>query len=348
MVEQPRDKAARAKRRRRYMLIALLAIIVGSAGLPFTGALMTDVSYAQEASQQANPRAETWREARQGLEGTTTVRGQETDVLIQSGGQVWREVREGPVSTYAGWILAGVILAIVLFQVVFGTVKLEKRSGVTITRWSLFERVMHWYTAILFIILAITGLSLLLGRALVIPLIGKEAFAAWANIAKPVHDYLALPFVVGLALMILPWIGENIPRKHDLTWLKMGGGYLGGKGHPPAGFVNAGEKIWYWLLFIGSVVLIWSGFYLLFPNMGWERSTMQLANVAHGISGTLLVAFSFGHIYLGTLGNQGSLEGMVSGEVDEEWAKMHHNLWYDEVKAKGQQPSGAGSRAAHA
>jgi formate dehydrogenase subunit gamma len=348
MVEQSNNKAARATRRRRGMLIGVLAIIIGSVGLPFTGTLLTDTSFAQEASQQANPRADTWREARKGIEGTTTVRGQETDILIQSGGQVWREVREGPVTTYGGWILAGVILAIVLFQIVFGTVKLERRSGVKITRWSVFERVMHWYTAILFIILTITGLSLLLGKNIVMPLIGKEAFAAWANLAKPVHDYLSLPFAVGLALMILPWIGDNIPKAHDLKWLKMGGGYLGGHGeHPPAGFVNAGEKLWYWVLFLGSIALIWSGFYLLFPNMGWERSTMQLANVAHGISSVLLVAFAFGHVYLGTLGNQGSFEGMWTGEVDEEWAKMHHNLWYEEVKGKGQE-SGAGSHTAHA
>ncbi len=336
------NKAARARRRRRGMLIALVAILVASVGLPFTGALMSEPSFAQESSQQVNPRAETWREARRGVEGTTTVTGQETNVLIQSGGEVWQSIRQGPVVTYSGWILAGVIVAIILFQLIFGTVKLEHRSGNTITRWSLFERVIHWYTAILFIILAITGLSLLLGKALVIPLIGKEAFAAWANFAKPVHDYLAIPFSVGLVLMILPWMGDNIPRAHDLKWLKMGGGYVGGRDeHPPAGFVNAGEKIWYWLLFFGAVVLIWSGFYLLFPNMGWERSTMQLANIAHAISGTLLVAFSFGHMYLGTLGNEGSFEGMWTGEVDEEWAKHHHNLWYEEVKSGARRDKGA-------
>lgn len=31
---------------------------------------------------------------------------------------------------------------------------------------------------------------------------------------------------------------------------------------------------------------------------------------------------------------EGALEGMVTGEVDETWAKEHHDLWYEEVKSK--------------
>jgi formate dehydrogenase subunit gamma len=199
--------------------------------------------------------------------------------------------------------------------------------------------VIHWYTAILFIILAITGLSLLFGRSVLIPVMGREAFAAWANFAKPVHDWLAVPFIVGLVLMMVPWIKDSLPKAYDWTWIKMGGGYLDKSKHPPAGFVNAGEKIWFWLLFFGGIVLCASGFFLLFPNFGFERSTMQLAHVLHAVSGVALTAFALGHIYLGTLGNQGTLEGMITGEVDEAWARKHHSVWYDEVKKQGTRPA---------
>jgi formate dehydrogenase subunit gamma len=40
-----------------------------------------------------------------------------------------------------------------------------------------------------------------------------------------------------------------------------------------------------------------------------------------------------GHIYLGTLGTEGALQGMRTGYVDETWAKEHHELWYEDVKA---------------
>ena len=37
-------------------------------------------------------------------------------------------------------------------------------------------------------------------------------------------------------------------------------------------------------------------------------------------------------MYLGSIGTEGVLEGMVSGEVDQGFAKQHHSLWYEEVK----------------
>jgi formate dehydrogenase subunit gamma len=40
-----------------------------------------------------------------------------------------------------------------------------------------------------------------------------------------------------------------------------------------------------------------------------------------------------GHIYMGTIGTPGSLEGMKTGYVDETWAREHHSLWYDDVKS---------------
>lgn len=354
-----RTEPARRARKLRTMIWSVALVLGLSMVLPLSGLLMTEAPVGQAVAQQAPPqdeaaqraradvargeeqRREFWRQARGGVAGYSAVTGPEAGVLIQSGGDTWRAVREGPLLRWGGIAILVVLAAIILFHLIAGGVKLEHRTGRTITRWTLYDRVMHWYTAILFIILAITGLSLLFGRTLLIPIMGHQAFAAWANIAKPVHDWLAVPFIVGLVLMMVPWIKDSLPKAYDWTWIKMGGGYLDKSKHPPAGFVNAGEKIWFWLLFFGAILLIWSGFYLLFPNFGFERSTMQLAHVTHAISGVALIAFSLGHIYLGTLGNQGTLEGMITGEVDEAWAKSHHSVWYDEVKQQGTRPAAA-------
>ena len=361
MVERTQPGTQGRQRRKLRRIVWSVAVILGfSMILPLTGLLMTDAPVGQAIAQQAQSqddaagaaaaaaverqeqqRRDFWRQARGGVEGYSAVTGPEAGVLIQSGGDVWRSVREGPLLRWGGIGLLAVLAAIILFHLVAGSVKLENRSGRTITRWSLYERVMHWFTAILFIILAITGLSLIFGRTVLTPVMGKEAFAAWAAFAKPVHDWLAVPFVIGLVLMMVPWLKDSLPKAYDLTWLKLGGGYFDRSKHPPAGFVNAGEKIWYWLLFFGSIVLVVSGFFLLFPNLGFERGTMQLAHIAHAISGIALIAFSLGHIYLGTLGNQGTLEGMITGEVDENWAKAHHGLWYEEVKKQGTRPAAA-------
>lgn len=360
MVERNQPGNRERSRSRLRRAVWLVALVLGlSMILPLTGLLLTDTPAGQAVAQQAQPQDEAlqearadklreeeqrrdfWRQTRKGVAGYTAVSGQETDVLIQSGGDVWRSIREGPLLRWSGIGLVAILAAIILFHLVAGPVKLEQRTGRTITRWSMYERVMHWYTAILFIILSITGLSLLFGRTALIPVMGKEAFAAWSAFTKPVHDWLAVPFVIGLVLMMIPWIKESLPKAYDWTWIKMGGGYLDKSKHPPAGFVNAGEKIWFWLLFFGGIVLIGSGFWLLFPNFGFERGEMQIAHVLHVVSGVALIAFSLGHIYLGTLGNEGSLEGMITGEVDEAWAKAHHNLWYDELKKQGTRPAAA-------
>lgn len=323
-------------RRRRMVLTVLLTALVAMA-LPLTGYVLHDAGFAfaqsadAESDDATNPRAEYWRAVRQGTEGYSAVQGRETGVLIQNGGENWQEVRNGPVTFLGGSLIIAAIIALAAKHIVLGGQKLSERTGRTITRWSAFERIMHWFVAISFIVLAITGLSLIFGRAVLIPVLGKEGFAAWAQLAKPAHDYLALPFTAGLVVILLMWLPKNIFRSYDITWLKSAGGFFG-DGHPPAGFANAGEKIFFWLLFFGGIALAVSGFYLLFPNLGWERSTMQMAHIVHAGSGLVLIAVALGHMYLGSFGVEGSLEGMVTGQVDETFAKEHHSVWYEEVK----------------
>jgi formate dehydrogenase subunit gamma len=46
-------------------------------------------------------------------------------------------------------------------------------------------------------------------------------------------------------------------------------------------------------------------------------------------------------MYIGSIGTEGVLEGMVHGDVDEGFAKQHHNLWYEEVKGTASTPESA-------
>jgi formate dehydrogenase subunit gamma len=59
---------------------------------------------------------------------------------------------------------------------------------------------------------------------------------------------------------------------------------------------------------------------------------MQQANVIHAIAAILFIAASFGHIYIGTIGMEGAYRAMREGYVDEEWAREHHALWFEEVR----------------
>ncbi len=334
------EMTTRQRRRRRYRRVALwtiAVIMVGAMVLPLGSYVYTGIQPVHaQAIEDSNPRSNFWREVRGGQSGYTAVQGQETDVLVQNGGQNWRQYRNGLLANYGGWALFLVAVLILLFFGLRGRMNIDSgRSGQLIKRWSSWERFVHWYTAILFVILAITGLSILFGRAVLIPLMGPRGFAAWADLAIGLHNVIGPAFAIGVLVMILMWIPRNLPSKGDGEWLMQAGGMFKEGAHPPSGQVNAGEKIWFWIICTVGIAAIVSGLILDFPNYGQSREAMQTANLVHGVTALIWVAVWFGHAYLGTFGTEGTLEGMTTGYVDVNWAKQHHDQWYDEVREGG-------------
>ncbi len=345
LVTRPTPKTTWS-RRRRMMAWSVAIILVGAMVMPLTGYLYVaiDNAFAQQAApearsaadQQTNPRANYWRAVRRGYDGYTAASGPyTTNVLIQNGGQNRRQLRNGPVASFSAWVLAIVVGAIILFAIVRGQIKLHHRptSGRTVERWNMGERVLHWYTAALFIVLSITGLSMLFGREVLIPLMGYAGFSAYAAVAIALHNYLGPFFVIGVILEIVVWIRDALPESTDWEWLRRAGGFFGKGAHPSAGRINAGEKyltFWVGLVILGSAVSI-TGVLLDFPNLWQARETMQVANLIHGVAATLWLALILGHIYLGAWGVEGTLPGMISGRVSVEWAKEHHDVWYEQT-----------------
>ncbi|HSH43626.1 MAG TPA: hypothetical protein VK973_16015, partial [Arenicellales bacterium] len=183
----------RSSRRARAMLWSAVIIVVCSMVLPLSGYVYVGFvsdTQAQSADPEQNPRADFWGAVRGGNEGYVAGKGPyTTNVLVQNGGQNWRQVRNGPVATYGAGILIATIVILLAFYAIRGTVRLEsERSGKTVFRWSVFERGLHWFVAVLFVILAITGLSMLFGRAVLIPWLGLEGFSAWASVSITLHN----------------------------------------------------------------------------------------------------------------------------------------------------------------
>jgi formate dehydrogenase subunit gamma len=324
--------AQASTKRKKMMLWTGILMLVAILTLPLMGYLATGSVEAEATSEATNPRADTWRQVRQGNEGYSAVKGRETDELIQSSGENWRQLRNGPMATYGSWLLGFVLIAISVFYIARGRVELSHpRTGKTVQRWTLNERRLHWTTAVLFIVLGITGLSLLYGRIVLIPLLGHEGFGLYANIAKYTHNILGPIFMLALFTILVLFFKHNFFNKVDIEWFKAFGGMVGDK-HPSAGRMNGGEKVWYWTLATAGVALCVSGLILDFPNFDQEREFIQLAHVIHLITALILMAFSFGHIYIGTIGTEGALEGMTTGQVDIAWAEQHHDLWLEDVQ----------------
>ncbi|MEJ2286421.1 MAG: formate dehydrogenase subunit gamma [Desulfobacterales bacterium] len=302
--------------------------VLYAALLILAGGLM--IVLAQQLSEP-NPRADFWRAARDGVRGYTSVASEAHEVLINNGGQNWRQIRNGPLAGIGPWVLAGVLAAIGIFYVIIGKDRLEEpRTGTKIPRFSLAERILHWATAGLFILMAITGLSMLFGRAVLIPVFGYQAFSSYMRAGMQVHNYGGPFFLAGVLVEITVWFKDNIPKKMDIQWFKNLGGMIGQGPRPHAGKVNGGAKAWFWIVVFAGLGIGISGLILDFPNFGQSRLTMQIAHVIHASLAVLFIAASFGHIYIGTIGAEGTFEGMWSGRVDASWAKQHQDLWYEE------------------
>ncbi len=336
--------------------VTWLSVALFAALLPQAAIAAGDLAQEQAERQITQPlnNAPLWRGVRKGENPpyqTTQVRGVETNVLIQTEGQIWREIRNGPVTIYGGWLLIVVTALIALYYYTKGALKLhEKPTGRMIERFSPWNRILHWTTAISFVILAVTGMIILFGRYVLIPMFGYGLSSWLAAIGKNLHNFVGPVFAVCVILMFVTFVKDNLPKAYDWLWVRKLGGMFGDRGHVPSGRFNAGEKVWFWLgVTACGVVVSVTGFVLDFPNFGQGRGTMQLVNVIHASVGMLFIAMGLGHIYMGTIGVEGAYESMRNGMVDEAWAREHHDYWYNEVRArKGRAPGGAPSPVAAA
>ena len=256
---------------------------------------------------------------------------EEGTVLLQRGGNTWRLLRNGPIATVSGWLLLATPLLILGFFFAVGPDRSRQDAGVRIERFTRWQRWVHWSTAISFTALAITGLLLMFGKFLFMPWMGRDAFAWLAALSKWIHNFVGPLFIVCSVIMFFTFVRDNIWARWDWNWIKHLGGLISHK-HVPAGYFNAGEKIWFW----GAVVLLGllmsvTGLMLDFVNFGQTRYLLQIADYLHIGGATLYIFGSMGHIYLGTIGTPGAYEAMRHGTVDANWARAHHEIWYEEV-----------------
>jgi formate dehydrogenase subunit gamma len=311
--------------------------IAGAVTLLVALAIAAPVS-AQQPSM-VNPQASAVKEDQllqklRQLDGRVSIPDAKAGVLEQPAGRDWRQLNQSTLHWIGGIAILGMLLLLIVFYSVRGMIKLTRgRSGRTITRFNGFERFTHWLTASTFIILALSGINITFGKALLLPLVGPEAFGTFSQWAKYAHNYLSFPFALGLIFIFLIWLKDNIPSRVDVEWIKRGGGIVGND-HPPARRFNAGQKIVYWIVVLGGAAVAISGYLLMFPFYGTAIEGMQLAAIIHGIIGVLLIAAMLAHIYIGTIGMEGAFEAMGTGEVDLNWAEEHHSLWVEEEMEK--------------
>ncbi|MBS1269652.1 MAG: Formate dehydrogenase, cytochrome b556(fdo) subunit [Gammaproteobacteria bacterium] len=350
-------------------LIPALAVtlVVGSLSLVLSPPLRAEEAPAARQIQIPNPASDLWREVRgrtdasaqnpdlrdvsaaylvqdlwtqvrsgsREVAGRSQVQGVDAGVLINTPGEQWRRFRMSQLVPYSAYLLGGILIVLAAFRLLRGKIPISSgRSGVKIPRFSLNQRTVHWIVAITFVSLALTGAILVFGRFLLIPLIGANGFSYVAITAKRIHDFAGPVFGVALVVQFFLFVRGNLPSlKSDILWVLKGGGLFGS--HASANCYNAGEKLWFWVAMLGGFAIVISGLIMDFPIFDQGRATMQLVHVIHSITAMIVLAVALGHIYLGTIGTEGSFEVMASGYCDENWAKEHHDMWHKKMEVEG-------------
>ncbi|WP_342118183.1 formate dehydrogenase subunit gamma [Pseudoduganella sp. OTU4001] len=298
---------------------------------------------AERTRDQPGNAAPVWRKVVAGEAHYSSLPYPESGVLIQpkaqlpgqatptTAGEAWRRFRNGPMMSIGGWLILGVAAILAAFYFISGPIKVHSPpTGRKIQRFTPLERFVHWTTAITFVLLAISGLCMMFGKFVLMPILGHTLFGYLTYVLKTIHNFVGPLFTVSIVVTFIVYVKDNFPIAADIKWLARLGRH-----HPPAGRFNAGEKLWFWggVTFLGLAASA-SGFVLdkLVPNLEYTRFMMQGANLLHISATVLMMAFALGHIYLGTIGMQGAYDAMREGYVDDAWAREHHNIWYQQVE----------------
>jgi len=111
---------------------------------------------------------------------------------------------------------------------------------------------------------------------------------------------------------------------------------------PPQEKYNGGQKVYYWLMYYGAILLLISGLFLWFPEYLPASLAMlrQSMIVLHEIAALLTIGGFILHVYMSVFLVPGSMTAMTLGFVSRAWARTHHRLWYIRVTGGDPAPKG--------
>jgi formate dehydrogenase subunit gamma len=199
-----------------------------------------------------------------------------------------------------------------------------------ILRYTLSERIHHWLGAFFYIYCLITGLAFWSPYMFWLAvLVGGGA------VARFWHPWLGLAFTLSMFWMYKMWRRDMLTTDADRAWSKAVKYYIRNEDDklPPEGRFNWGQKLFFWLMFYGVILLVISGVGLWFvesipSTMLWLR---YLAVTVHVAAALATIGGFIIHVYMGTAMVRGGFTSIIRGEVTTTWARTHHRLWYDQV-----------------
>jgi len=207
------------------------------------------------------------------------------------------------------------------------------QSGELVQRYSLGERVNHWLGALAYVYLLITGLAFWSPY-----LYWLAAVAGGGFVARFWHPWFGLIFAASLFWTFKEWHRDMRIDDSDRAWAKAMPDYIQNQDDklPPVGRFNFGQKLFFWGIFYGVILLLLSGIALWYTEtLPWSlRYVRYAAILIHASVALVTIGLFLIHVYMSAILEEGSFGSMVHGYVTRAWAWTFHRTWYYEVTGK--------------
>jgi formate dehydrogenase subunit gamma len=190
-----------------------------------------------------------------------------------------------------------------------------------VQRFTASERTVHWLTALAFFSLLLSGL-----------VVGRRG--TFHNVMYAWHIASAAVLLFGVALIVVAGNRPSLRRTarelgrldvEDREWLgAIPARLLAGASDPPAGRFNAGQKLNFVLVSVLLAALYVSGVDTIVVG-----THHNLIFAVHKLATVAICVLVAGHLYMALVNRttRHALRGMLTGEVDREWASKHYPRW---------------------
>lgn len=200
-------------------------------------------------------------------------------------------------------------------------------------RHRVYTRFLHWMVAIFFFLALFSGFGIYLPWLFrwFTPIFGG------GPMARALHPWFGIGFSVFFGLQALNWLAPMAWTSADSRWMRNLKSMISGKEKlepPDTHFFNAGQKVQFWEIIIGTIVLLITGIIMWSGAHTIGRLTVAVSYILHDIFALIMLFGIFIHVYLSTIGQPGTFQGMIRGAVSEKWAWTFHPAWYQEVTGR--------------
>jgi len=198
-----------------------------------------------------------------------------------------------------------------------------------IERYTASDRVNHWFVAIAFVLLALSGLALF--HPSLFFLTNLFGGGPWTRI---LHPFIGVVMFVCFAALALRFWRHNVLDRNDWHWLGQWRDVINNREDklPEVGRYNGGQKALFWVM-IGCLALLpLTGIVIWRPYFApaFNITVIRIAVVLHAVLAFILILGIIAHVYA-AIWVKGTVRAMTRGTVTTAWARKHHPGWYREV-----------------